>query len=307
MNNSLKTLRNLGRGVIGGVNAVRTGAEAYEQAKNAFGSMSNTPNASMLNPSNQQQPLQFENDGWDESPQQQYDIDAGTAKNFRKKAEMKADLMISSVKKSFLFKKIIAKLIVTNKGDDEIFNTHKDLDYDEIKDLPQDIQKIIRNQKHVRKIESVEIDEILRESCIEYFIFEFEEDYRNGINPDFSGINPVELIIRKFNEPFDELVGDLILDFGLAHKEKGIEFGKKLMENIMAKVKKEIPEEIIEEQVLEEVPSDVLEILEERKEDWNEALNKKLEDSADKNSHLEENKDIISDPKVNIEDNGKDN
>ncbi|WP_109742575.1 hypothetical protein [Arcicella aurantiaca] len=265
MNNSLNTLKKLGRGVLDGVNAVRTGAEAYEQAKNAFGGMGNTPNASMLNPSNQQQPIQFENDGWDNSPQQiQYDIDAGTAKIFRKKAEMKADLMILNVKKSFLFKRIIAKLIVTNKGDDEIFNTHKDLDYDEIKDLPQDIQKIIRNQKHVRKIESVEIDEILRESCIEYFVFEFEEDYRNGINPDFSGINPVELIYRKFNEPFDELIGDLVLDFGLAHKEKGIEFGKKLMENIMAKVKKETPiEEEIEEQVLEDSPSEDVEVIEE--------------------------------------------
>jgi hypothetical protein len=261
---SLHTLKNLGGRILGGVNAVRTGAEAYEQAKNAFGGIQGTPNSSMLNANQQkQQPFQFENDGWDESPQTiQYEIDAGTAKNFRKKAEMKADLMILNVKKSFLFKRIIAKLIVTNKGDDEIFNTHKDLDYDEIKDLPQEIQKIIRNQQHVRKIESVTIDEILRESCIEYFVFEFEEDYRNGINPDFSGINPVELIIRKFNEPFDELIGDLVLDFGLAHKEKGIEFGKKLMEKVMAKVKTESPEEVIEEQILEDSPLKIIEDIE---------------------------------------------
>lgn len=270
---SINTLKNLGGKILGGVNAVRTGAEAYEQAKNAFGGIQGTPNSSMLNANQQQQqPFQFENDGWDESPQQiQYDIDAGTAKNFRKKAEMKADLMILNVKKSFLFKRIIAKLIVTNKGDDEIFNTHKDLDYDEIKDLPQDIQKIIRNQQHVRKIESVTIDEILRESCIEYFVFEFEEDYRNGINPDFSGINPVELIIRKFNEPFDELIGDLVLDFGLAHKEKGIEFGKKLMEKVMAKVKTESPEEevVVEEQVLEDSPVEIIEEIEQGEETKN--------------------------------------
>ena len=270
---SINTLKNLGSKILGGVNAVRTGAEAYEQAKNAFGGIQGTPNSSMLNANQQQQqPFQFENDGWDESPQPiQYDIDAGTAKNFRKKAEMKADLMILNVKKSFLFKRIIAKLIVTNKGDDEIFNTHKDLDYDEIKDLPQDIQKIIRNQQHVRKIESVTIDEILRESCIEYFVFEFEEDYRSGINPDFSGINPVELIIRKFNEPFDELIGDLVLDFGLAHKEKGIEFGKKLMEKVMAKVKTESPEEevVVEEQVLEDSPVEIIEEIEQGEETKN--------------------------------------
>ncbi|MEA5402635.1 hypothetical protein VB776_06900 [Arcicella sp. DC2W] len=143
--------------------------------------------------------------------------------SFRKRATVKTDMIILQLQRKYLYQKVLAKVIIQNKGDDETARTHQDIDDDEFSQLSKDIQKILRNQKHLRAIENFKIEDYFKESCIEYFVMEFEEDYRNGIAPDFKDINPIELMMMKMQEPFTQLVADYVVDYALDLKPKIIE------------------------------------------------------------------------------------
>lgn len=234
---ALDTFKKMGRAAMGGARATQTAYNAAQQAREAFGGMANdTPNGGMMgNPwggkiNDWDSP---ENDHWDEYGTQQIEVDDSVRRNFRKKAEIKTDIIIGRIRASYLYKRIIAKLLITNKGDDKIALQHKELSEEEVRELPKEIQKLLRNQMHIAKIDSVKIDEDLRESCVEYFAFEFEENYRNGIANDFSGINPMQLLYQQYNQPFNELLGDLALDFGLENKEKGIAIAQAFIAKLM--------------------------------------------------------------------------
>ncbi|MEA5425367.1 hypothetical protein [Arcicella lustrica] len=146
------------------------------------------------------------------------EVSSALLESFRKRATMKTDKIILSLQKKYLFQKVLAKIVISNQGDDLIAKKHEDLEDDEIKDLPKEVQKILRNQKHLQAIEGFKIEDYFKESCIEYFTMEFEEDYRNGLTPDFKDINPIELLTMKMQEPFNNLMADYAVDYALRMK-----------------------------------------------------------------------------------------
>lgn len=151
------------------------------------------------------------------------EVSAALMESFRMRAAMKTDLIILKLQKKYLFQKVLAKIVIQNKGDDLIAKKHEDFEDDEIKELPKDVQKVLRNQKHLKAIEGFKIEDYFKQSCIEYFTMEFEEDYRNGLTPDFKDINPIELLTMKMQEPFEKLVADYAIDYALEVKPKIIE------------------------------------------------------------------------------------
>lgn len=143
--------------------------------------------------------------------------------SFKKRATVKTDMIILQLQRKYLYQKVLAKVVIQNKGDDETARIHQDIDEDEFAELSKDVQKILRNQRHLRAIENFKIEDYFKESCIEYFVMEFEEDYRNGIAPDFKDINPIQLMMMKMQEPFTQLVADYVVDYALELKPKIIE------------------------------------------------------------------------------------
>lgn len=215
---------------------VGSATDAVRTAREAFSAFSNTQhpyNGMMGNPTTSRgkegrleyyQKPELEIEDEDFEPQiVEREVSAALMESFRKRAAMKTDMIILELQKKYLFQKVLAKIIIQNKGDDLIAKKHEDLDDDEIKELPKEVQKVLRNQKHLKAIEGFKIEDYFKESCIEYFTMEFEEDYRNGLTPDFKDINPIELLTMKMQEPFQKLVADYVVDYVLEVKPKIIE------------------------------------------------------------------------------------
>ena len=148
---ALDRFKNIGKVAMGGARATQTAYNAAQQAREAFGGMANdTPNGGMMgNPwggkgNDWDSP---ENDHWDEYGTQQLEVDDSVRRNFRQKAEIKTDIIIGRIRGSYLYKRIIAKLLITNKGDDKIANQHKELSEEEVRELPKEIQKILSKDK----------------------------------------------------------------------------------------------------------------------------------------------------------------
>lgn len=171
------------------------------------------------------------------------EVSSALMESFRKRATMKTDMIILRLQKNYLLQKVLAKLVICNEGDELIAKKHEDLEDDEIKDLPKEVQKILRNQKHIQAIEAFSVESYFKESCIEYFTMEFEEDYRNGLTPDFKDINPIELLTMKMQEPFNNLMADYAVDYALRMKPeimKGVQAVKaKYIDGAIKKVAKD--------------------------------------------------------------------
>ena len=232
------------------------GVNAFETAKTAFSSFGSTaqkhPYQDMLgNPTTSRgregyvQPEQQLTDDDDEGQFEQYpvverEVSEALLNSFRKRATMKTDMIILRLQNRFLYQKVLAKIFIQNKGDDMIAKKYFDADEDEIDELSASIKKVLRNQKHLRAIENFKIDDYFKDSCIEFFTLEFEEDYRNGLMPDFKDINPVELLTLKMQEPFNRLLSDYAVDFALELKPKIIEGAAALKNKYIDKPKQEV-------------------------------------------------------------------
>ena len=248
--------------VMNGMNAVRKTADAINQAHDAFGAIGGNPAmASMMgdtyptsrpSKSSSRRFYDDEDDDRDHGYQAPVVLDDQLMKNFRKKAEMQTDLLIGELEFAYLWKRLVAKLFVTNIGDEDVAKEYRDVEEEEILNLPKDVQLILRNQIHVKSIDKVTIDATLKESIVDYFVLDYETTYRSGVMPDFSHINPIALLKQKFNNPFYKLVGDLTYDWGLKNKEEG----KQLLTNVFNKMKERFATsdakaiETIEEQII---------------------------------------------------------
>lgn len=262
MNSFFQKTRDVGKAITGASRVAKVSVDAVNMARQAFNLDGNQPN----NYGNQQQesfPTQhyYDDDAINDTQLKDLEVEPTPQdkKNFRKKAEIKAKIIVGTIKSSYLWKRILAKLIITNKGDDEIALRHKDLSESQIKELPKDVQLILRNQKHVQSIDNIKVSDDLMEAAVDYYAFEFEEQYRRGEYIDYSGIDPIKLIIQEHNAPFNELIGDLILDFGLNKKEALIEIGTKFYQKISEKYldKPQLSEEEAREVVTELVDNEL--------------------------------------------------
>lgn len=139
--------------------------------------------------------------------------------SFYRRAEMKTDQLILTLKRNFQWKRVATNVIVKNSGDDTIVKQYQNAEAEDIDRLPKEIQKVLRNSKNLKAIEGIAIDDTLRTACIEFFAMEFEEDYRNGLAPDFKDINPIKLLELKMSEPFEKIMGDFVMDFAIDHKQ----------------------------------------------------------------------------------------
>jgi hypothetical protein len=139
--------------------------------------------------------------------------------SFYRRAEMKTDQLIFTLKRNFQWKRVVTNVIVKNSGDDTIVKQYQNADDEDIDRLPKEIRKVLRNSKNLKAIDGIAIDETLRTACIEFFAMEFEEDYRNGLTPDFKDINPIKLLELKMSEPFEKIIGDFVMDFAIDHKQ----------------------------------------------------------------------------------------
>lgn len=229
--------------VLNSMDKVRKTADAINQAHDAFAGIGGNPAmASMMgdtyptsrpSKSNSRRFYDDEDDDRDHGYQAPVVLDDQLMKNFRKKAEMQTDLLIGELEFAYLWRRLVAKLFITNVGDEEVAKEYRDVQEEEITNLPKSVQLILRNQIHVKSIDKVTIDATLKESIIDYFVLDYETTYRSGVMPDFSHINPIALLKQKFNNPFYKLVGDLTYDWGLKNKEEG----KLLLANIFNKLK----------------------------------------------------------------------
>lgn len=229
--------------------------QALDMAKNAFSAFDSTQHSytgMMGNPTTargregfinhyetSQEPVHdFEDEpSYFQEPSIERDISEALLSSFRKRAAMKTDMIILNLQKKFQFQKVLAKIIIQNKGDDLLAKKYQDYQEEELDDLPKVVQKVLRNQKHIKAIEAVSIDAYFKESCIDYFTLEFEEDYRNGLTPDFKDINPIELLQLKMQEPFLKLLSDYAVDLALEAKPKIISgFGQLKQQYIDPKV-----------------------------------------------------------------------
>ena len=256
--------------VMNGMNAVRKTADAINQAHDAFAGIGGNPAmASMMgdtyptsrpSKSNSRRFYDDEDDDRDHGYQAPVVLDDQLMKNFRKKAEMQTDLLIGELEFAYLWRRLVAKLFITNVGDEEVAKEYRDVEEEEITNLPKSVQLILRNQIHVKSIDKVTIDATLKESIIDYFVLDYETTYRSGVMPDFSHINPIALLKQKFNNPFYKLIGDLTYDWGLKNKEEG----KKLLTNVFNKLKERFAAsdaeaiESIHEQIIENEEADII-------------------------------------------------
>jgi len=238
--------------VMNGINTVRKTADAFNQAHDAFAGIGGNPAmASMMgdtytsrpNPSsNTRRFYDDDDDERDHAYQAPVILDDQLMKNFRKKAEMQTDLLIGELEFAYLWKRLVTKLFITNVGDEDLAKQYRNVEEDEITNLPKDVQLILRNQIHAKSIDKVTIDAVLKESIVDYFMLDYETSYRSGVMPDFSHINPIALLKQKFNNPFYKLVGDLTYDWGLKNKAEG----KKLLTNVFNKLKERFTESDLE-------------------------------------------------------------
>lgn len=255
-------LRNLGQRVVTGIKAVGTMNDAVQTAHSAFSGVSDElPHSGMMgNPAGARGRQSYipDIDDEDEPEFEQYyqepipEITESLKRNFEQKAKIKTQIIAGQIRKQYLWRRLLAKLVIQNKGDAQVANKYKDFTEDEIKELPKNIQLIIRNQNHLKAIDSIKIDKALEESCIEYFMMEFEEDYRNGIQLDLRNTNPVELMVMQYNQPFDEVLADIGIDWGLEAKPKVMQ----IVENVFTKYFGKNQNEVVQEApIVEETPS----------------------------------------------------
>lgn len=268
-------------------NSLRGVGTSVEQARNTFGQMAQgqMPHSGLFgNPSVAQGkksyiPENYENEEDDENGYNPYlnqqelrTITDDLRKTFQRYAKLKFQIIVGKLRDKNNRKRVIAKLIVENTGDKEIAKKYQDYDDDELKDLDKSDQLIIRNQKHLVKIDKIKIDEETEMQCIDFFVMEFEEEYLAGREPDFKGIDPMELIIQKYSEPYSELIADFVIDYGLDLKPKAIEFCKALyikilgknaeqnLDTVLENPSDQLPEqptaEVIENSILPEISTD---------------------------------------------------
>lgn len=246
-------MRSIFESITNKVNSVRGVGEAVHQATNAFQSMTNgdIPHGGMMgNPQTARGKSSYmpENDDDEPFDDDEYGDNSAYANQpqlrivtnelqhtFERKAKLKYAIISGKLKDKNNWRRLIATLVVEDKDDKEIAKKYKDYDDDDISNLDKTIQRIIRNQNHLKKINSIKIEPEIEEQCIEFFVMEFVDDYMAGREPDFSGINAVELMYSKFTEPYNALIADLAIDYGLELKPKAIEFFKKVYIKVLGK------------------------------------------------------------------------
>ena len=257
--------RKAGQKAMGTVEAASHVADAVQSTRTAFGKMSdeNLPYANMMGNPQGARGRESMFRGFDDDPEDEENgggysqeaivVTENLRNTFRQKAKLKVDIISGRIKSRAILKKLAAKLLIQNQGDEEIANRYKGFEPDQIKELDKDTQKIIRNQKHIKAIDSIELPQELKEQCIEYFAIEFEDEYveNNGKMPDFSQFNPMELMFQNFDAPYKELLGDLVLDIGMDLKPKATDFLSSLFNKY---VKKKVDEIEQPEQVIEQAP-----------------------------------------------------
>lgn len=268
---------NLGRKVTTTQDAIKAASNAFSafQPNHPYNGMMGNPTTSRGKEGNLDS-YRFEQNEHEEDEQEYYQpevierqVSDKLMESFRKRASMKTDMIILQLQTKYLYQKVLAKVIIQNKGDELIAKKHEDIDDEEIKELPKEIQKILRNQKHLKAIEGFRIEDYFKESCIEYFTMEFEEDYRNGLTPDFKDINPIELLTMKMQEPFNNLIADYAVDYALEIKPKIIQGIGSLKKKYIDSPIKEVSEQVKITNVAEQLIGVVEGKDESMFEDWN--------------------------------------
>lgn len=167
-----------------------------------------------------------ENDRYYRDMPEEREVNDSLRDSFVRRAEMKTDQLILTLKRSFQWKRVFTNVLVKGQGDDTIVKQYRNADDDDIDRLPKEIQKVLRNSKNLKAIDGISIDVTLRQACIEFFAMEFEEDFRNGLTPDFKDINPIKLLELKMAEPFEKIMGDFVMDFAIEHKQGVVDLVK---------------------------------------------------------------------------------